>query len=193
MDDVEQRINSAFAAVRREAFLPTDQRGHAGEDRPLPIGHGQTNSQPTTVRNMLRLLDPRPGQHVLDVGSGSGWAAALLGVLVGPTGQVYGVELVPELVELGQGNLAAFPLSWVRIQPADADTLGLPACAPYDRILVSAGARRLPRVLIHQLARPGRMVIPVRDRLNVVERDNRGRTHLRKVGHYAFVPLKERR
>ena len=102
----------------RADFLPPGQVRHAKLDQPLPIGHGQTNSQPTTVRHLLQWLDPCPDQRVLDVGAGSGWTTALLGHLVGPGGSVAGVEAVPELVEFGRANVAAYGMSWVRIEPA---------------------------------------------------------------------------
>ncbi|HHX85911.1 MAG TPA: hypothetical protein GX694_11425 [Actinomycetales bacterium] len=94
-DDVDE----AMAAVPREGFLPDDVRARAHEDGPLPIGYGSTNSQPSTVADMLRLLDVPRGASVLDVGSGSGWTTAILAELVGPEGRVLGTELVPELVE----------------------------------------------------------------------------------------------
>src|SRR3954471_16869751 len=99
-------VEEALAATPRVAFLPDDQQRFAGDDRALPIGWGETNSQPTTVRAMLALLDVRPGQCVLAVGCGSGRTTALLARLVGPTGEVIGVEIVPELVEFGRAHLA---------------------------------------------------------------------------------------
>ena len=133
-------VDDAFAAVRRADFLPRGETRLAGVDQPLPIGHGQTNSQPSTVRHLLVRLEVAPGQRVLDVGSGSGWTTALLGHLVGPTGSVVGVEVVPELVDFGRANLAAYPASWTRIEPARPGVVGLPDLAPFDRILVSAEA-----------------------------------------------------
>src|SRR5688572_33158348 len=99
------RVDEAFAAVPRRDFLPARQHPFAGLDQALDIGYGVTNSQPTTVRNMLELLDAQPGDRVLDVGSGSGWTTALLAHLVGPTGSVVGVERIPELVEASRANL----------------------------------------------------------------------------------------
>jgi len=185
-----ERLTAAFSAVHRVDFLTKDERSNAEQDRPLFIGHGQTNSQPTTVKNMLTLLDPRPGDRVLDVGSGSGWTTALLGTLVTATGCVFGVELVPELAEWGRENLDGYTMSWASIRQAEPDLLGLPEHAPYDRILVSAEARELPGSLVDQLGTGGRMVIPVAGRLSVVERDDDGRVDVRRVGHYAFVPLR---
>jgi protein-L-isoaspartate(D-aspartate) O-methyltransferase len=105
-------LDAAFAAAPRRGFLPRDQRRHAGHDGPLPIGHGQTSSQPRTVAAMLRLLDVRPGHRVLDVGAGSGWTTALLAHLVGDEGRVEGVEVVPELVGSAAVRVAATGMTW---------------------------------------------------------------------------------
>ena len=187
--EVDRRVDEAFAAVPREPFLPPEQRRYAGEDRPLPIGAGQTNSQPTTVRIMLGLLGTQSGEAVLDVGCGSGWTAALLGRLVGPSGRVVARERVPELARAAAANLAGLEMPWVDVGLAPADVLGAPEQAPYDRILVSAAADRLPRPLVDQLAAPGRLVVPVRRRLSVVDRDVAGEVTVRRTGQFRFVPL----
>jgi protein-L-isoaspartate(D-aspartate) O-methyltransferase len=189
MGDVEERVAEAFSAVPREDFLPRRQRGHAAEDRPLPIGHGQTNSQPTTVRNMLHLLDARQGERVLDVGSGSGWTCALLAHLVGPSGSVVGVEVRPDLAQWAQSRIAARAQPWASVELAEPGVLGLPSRAPFDKILVSAQARTVPGPLVDQLEHGGRMVVPVSGRLAVVNRDESGAVRVRRVGYYSFVPL----
>lgn len=184
------RVDEAFAHVDRSDFLPPQQRRFVDVDGALPIGHGQTNSQPRTVRDMLLLLDVRPGQRVLDVGSGSGWSTALLADLVGPRGSVVGVEIVPELVTWGRENLARAGLPWARIVAAVPDVLGLPDAGPFDRVLVSAGATTVPEQLVDQLAADGVMVVPVDGRMCVVRRTTEG-SSVRRTGRYVFVPLVE--
>jgi protein-L-isoaspartate(D-aspartate) O-methyltransferase len=183
------RVAEAFAAMPREWFLPSRQRRNAAYDGPLPIGHGQTNSQPTTVRSMLRLLDVQPGQKVLDVGCGSGWTTALLAHLTGPTGRVIGVELEPDLVEFGRDNLERLDLPWASIHEAIPGVLGMPSAAPYHRILVSAMARGLPDELVAQLHTGGVMVVPVDGTMLRVACSMRG-VGVTRHGSYRFVPLR---
>lgn len=190
MGEADRRIRAAFEAVRREDFLPQDQKANAPLDRALPIGHQQTNSQPRTVLNMLHLLGVEPGQRVLDVGSGSGWTTALLGHLVGPTGRVMGVELVPELVAWSHENLQGYAMPWAGVEQAREGELGLPEAAPFDRILVSAEAGELPKTLVDQLAYGGLMVVPVAGRMLSVERRSATDVVLHRHGHYSFVPLR---
>jgi protein-L-isoaspartate(D-aspartate) O-methyltransferase len=183
------RVAEAFAATPREDFLPPAQRRRAAYDGPLPLGHGQTCSQPSTVESMLRLLDAQPGQRVLDVGSGSGWTTALLARLVGPTGRVLGVELEPDLVDLGTRHLDAAGLPWASIHEARPGVVGLPDAAPYHRILVSAMARTLPDELVAQLYSGGAMVIPVDGTMLRVASSMRG-VSVTRHGSYRFVPLR---
>ncbi|HCB04880.1 MAG TPA: methyltransferase domain-containing protein [Nocardioides sp.] len=186
---MEDRVSEAFAATPRECFLPRGARRRAAHDGPIAIGHGQTNSQPRTVADMLRLLEVRLGDRVLDVGSGSGWSTALLAQLTGPEGQVVGVELEPNLVDFGRRNLAHFTRPWARIETADPERLGWPAGAPYDRVLVSAEARTLPAALVDQVDDGGRMVIPVFGTMLLVRRTRAG-TEVSGHGGYRFVPLR---
>lgn len=182
-------VATAMAEFDRSAFLPPEQRALAGENRPLPIGHGQTNSQPTTVAAMLRLLQVPVGARALDVGAGSGWTTALLARLVGPHGSVLGLELEPDLAEQGARNLAAWPLPWASLELASRTVLGRPVDGGYDRILVSATAQDLPGELVDQLAPQGRMVLPIRHTLWLVERHG-DEIERSPQGSYLFVPLR---
>lgn len=187
----DDRVDQALSAVPRAPFLPAAQRGQAGLDAPVPIGHGQTNSQPFTVATMLRLLDVQPGHRVLDVGAGSGWTTALLAHLVGADGRVIGVERHEALLGPARRALAGGGYDAVaEIRLARAGVLGVPQEAPFDRILVSAEARALPPSLVDQLADHGVMVIPVGSEMHRIERrgeDLRDTEH----GAFRFVPLVE--
>lgn len=189
-------VDSAFAATPRSAFLPRQERRHASHDGPLPIGHGMTCSQPRTVAAMLRLLEVRPGDRVLDIGSGSGWTTALLAQLTGPSGEVLGLELEPDLVAVGAANLAAqldpTHRRNARIEQARPGALGDPEGAPYDRVLVSADARELPEVLVAQLGTDARMVVPVHGTMLLVRTGPEGSAapEVTAHGRYLFVPLR---
>ena len=180
-------VKAAFDATPRGDFLPRAVRRRAAYDGPLQIAAGQTNSQPRTVADMLRLLDVSPGQRVLDVGSGSGWTTALLAHLVGPSGSVLGVELEPQLVTFGSENLSGAGRPWATIRLAIPGVLGDPGAAPFDRILVSAEPGTLPQELVDQLADDGVLVIPVAGTMLRVT--NPGAVVTRH-GRYRFVPLR---
>jgi protein-L-isoaspartate(D-aspartate) O-methyltransferase len=181
-------VVAAFRATPRAGFLLPEDRARAAYDGPIPIGHGQTSSQPRTVAAMLRLLEVEPGHSVLDVGAGSGWTTALLAHMVGTGGRVVGVERIPELVAFGAANLAATGRDWARIELAVDGQLGWPADGPYDRILVSADARDLPEELVAQLVDGGRMVVPVNGTMLVVKRSGPDVATSRH-GMFRFVPL----
>ena len=151
-------IAAAMRAQDRRRFLPPEVVGDHALDAPLPIGYGQTNSQPSTVADMLTLLEPFPGMRALDVGSGSGWTSAILGELGGPYSEVRTVELVPELVE---SSREAIDQPWVHVHHAEPGALGLPGHAPFDRILVTAAAEDPPGPLLAQLRVGGIMIVPV--------------------------------
>ena len=181
-------IDEAMEAVRRTDFLPAETKELGGFDTPLPIGYGQTNSQPTTVRLMLEWLDPQPGDKILDVGSGSGWTTALLSCLAGPKGRVYAVEKVPELVDFGAENCRRFGVKNASFFAA-GKTFGLEEHQPYDRILVSAAAGELPAELIKQLKIGGTMVIPVNHSIFVIHKTGNDSYEEEEHPGFVFVPL----
>ncbi len=187
------RVAEAMLKVPRHEFVPEHLRDRAYVDSPLPIGKGQTISAPHMVAMMTELLDPRPGHKVLEVGAGSGYHAAVVAELVKPDGKVITVERIPELAEFARENLRRTGYDkWVDVIVGDG-TLGYPEEAPYDRILVTAGAPDVPRSLFEQLKPGGRMVIPVGDRhlqeLWLVKKTEDGRMVRERHGGCAFVPL----
>lgn len=151
------RVLDAMLRVPRDRFVPESYRAQAYEDHPLPIGNGQTISQPYIVARMLESLELAPADKVLEVGTGSGYVTALLGELAA---QVFSIERHPALAEKSRGVLAELGYTNVHIFTGDG-TLGLPANAPFDAILVSAFAASLPPALLAQVRDGGRMIIPV--------------------------------
>jgi protein-L-isoaspartate(D-aspartate) O-methyltransferase len=184
----DPRVIDAMRRVPRERFVEDDLRPHAYSDRPLPIGHGQTISQPRMVAIMLQELALKGDEKVLDLGSGSGYQTALLAELAG---LVIAVELVPELVERSRAVLAGLEYKNVSVHQA-TEQLGWPDAAPYDAIIVAAAAPRIPMSLIDQLAEGGRMVIPVggrgRQELMLIEQSKEG-VRVSRRGACGFVPL----
>lgn len=181
-------VDEAFAKIQRKNFVLDEHEGHADIDAPLPIGFGQTISQPTTVRMMLNWLEVEPGNKILDVGSGSGWTTALLSELAGPTGKIYAVERISELVKFGQDNNERIGVTNAEFHQASTE-FGLPKHAPYDRILVSASAGKLPRELLDQLKPGGKLVIPVRNDILEIEKTPGNNYDIQEHSGFVFVPL----
>ncbi len=181
-------IIQAWRQIDRVDFVAEDQKLHAYEDRPLSIGFGQTISQPTTVAFMLELLDPRPGQKILDVGTGSAWQSALLGQIVGESGKVYGVERIETLRALGQSRLKRAGVKNVEINLA-VNPVGWPAEAPYDRIICAAAASEAPRELLAQLKIKGKAVLPINNSIFYFERKTKDDFISREYPGFMFVPL----
>jgi protein-L-isoaspartate(D-aspartate) O-methyltransferase len=182
-------IIRAFESIDRADFLLPEFRESAYEDIPLPINYGQTNSQPATVAFMLELLQPAAGDRVLDIGSGSGWTTALLAEIVGETGRVVGVELIPELVEFGSTNLSKYGFNYAKIIQADPFEYGYQNEAPYDKILVSASSDELKEEFINQMKVGSRLVIPIKQ--SIWKIDKVSDTDIRKEEYagFVFVPL----
>jgi protein-L-isoaspartate(D-aspartate) O-methyltransferase len=181
------RVLEAMRRVPRHRFVPEAARGSAYQDRPLPIGHRQTISQPYIVAVMTELLDPQPGDKVLEIGTGSGYQAAVLSGLVE---KVYSIEIIPELAEGARVALAAGGHQNVEVITGDGYA-GLPDHAPFDGIVVTAAPEKVPEPLIEQLAVGGRLVIPVggwSQDLRVLERTEEG-VRTRKLFPVRFVPL----
>ena len=183
-----KRIINALRTIDRKDFVPSAYDAESYADTSLPIGYGQTISQPTTVAIMLELLRPKKGEKILDVGSGSGWTTALLAALVGPYGKVHGVERIPELVAFGTENLRKYPFANTTVTQAGT-LLGLPLSAPYDRILVSAACEKIPQELLKQLKVKGTLVIPIESAIWKVQKLSKTTYTKNTVEGFAFVPL----
>lgn len=186
----DPRILEAFQRVPREAFLPPELAARAYEDTALPIGLGQTISQPSMIALMLAELGCGPRHRVLEVGSGSGYVLALLAEL---GCEVFGIERHPELLARAAETLRAIGLGEPTLHGGDG-ARGLPEHAPYDRILVSAAAPAIPEPLLAELGEGGRLVIPVgasedTQTLVTCERDDKGNLHYRAGPSCVFVPL----
>ena len=183
------RVLDAMSRVPRHLFVPEGLRSRAYEDCPLPIGYGQTISQPSTVALMSQMLETSPGMRVLEVGTGSGYQAAVLAAL-GCT--VYTVERLKELYQSARSLLQQLDLRAIHMQRSDG-TLGMPAAAPFDRITVTAGGPQIPRPLLEQLAVDGIMLIPVGARprtqrlMRIMRRQ--GRLCSEDLGPAVFVDL----
>jgi len=159
--DPNSREYEAFASVDRIDFVLQEYKSQAYENRQLPIGHNQTISQPYVVAHMISLLDVKPGNKILEIGYGSGWQTVILSKLVGSEGKVYAVEIIPELKEFGDKNIAKYDQTNIETYLAEKDQLGLPDIAPFDRIISGASAAKLPQELIDQLDIDGLLVTPV--------------------------------
>lgn len=186
-----EEIIEAFFEVGRSEFVPDDLISGAELDIPLPIGFGQTISQPMTVAFMLELLEPKKSQNVLDLGSGSGWTTALLLYIVGENGKVTSIERIKELCEFGRKNVEKFEFfkkENVEFFCIDGSS-GFEKNAPYDRILVSATVNEIPQKLKDQLIIGGKMVIPVHNDIWYVEKKTKDDFAIEKFPGFSFVPL----
>jgi len=187
--EIRPSVINVLRRVQRHLFVPGEVRAEAYEDRPLPIGYDSTISAPTIVALMTELLDPRPGQRVLEVGTGSGYQAA---VLAGLVGEVCSIEIVEPLARSASERLAALGYRNVTVRAGDGYA-GWPERAPFDRIIVTAAAPHVPQPLVDQLRPGGRLVIPVGrgedEQLMLIRKDSRGRISRRAILPVRFVPL----
>ena len=186
-----ERVLEAMGRVPRHEFVPEDVRGRAYEDSPLPIGEGQTISQPYIVAYMTEAIDPKPGQRVLEVGTGSGYQAAVLAELVG---EVYSIELLPKLAEAAKARLERLGYKNVHVKAGDG-YLGWPDAGPFDAVVVTCGAKDVPKPLFEQLKPGGKMVIPVgpaggEQSLLLVTKGPNGERRESELLPVRFVPLR---
>ncbi len=184
-----QRVVAAMSAVPRHELVPEKFRAEAYEDRPLPIGHGQTISQPYVVAFMTEKLDPKPTDRILEIGTGSGYQAAVLAPLVA---EVYSIEIVKPLAERATADLARLGYKNVHVKAGDGYA-GWPEHAPFDAIIVTCAPEHVPKPLIEQLKDGGRMIIPVgraggSQQLHLLEKRD-GRIEERAVLPVQFVPM----
>lgn len=186
--EISPRVLEALGAVPRHAFVPPEHLTAAYRNRPLPIGHGQTISQPFIVALMTDVLDLEPGDRVLEVGTGSGYQTAVLARLAGA---VYTIEISKPLAEGAERIFAELGLTNVHARVGDGHR-GWPEAAPFDAILVAAAPPEIPDALVAQLKPGGRLVIPVgreAQQLVLIEKQSDGSTTLREVIPVCFVPL----
>ena len=188
---ISEKVLRAMLNVPRHLFVPSVHRSSAYVDAPLNIGYGQTISAPHMVAIMCDLLDLQEGHKVLEVGTGSGYNAAVMAELIGNTGMVYSTERITELVRSSKNNLKAAGYSNVEVFLSDG-SIGLPEHAPYDRICVTASAPSIPQPLVQQLRSGGKMVIPVGEMfqsLYLVTKEKDGTVVTKEWGGVVFVPL----
>ncbi len=187
---LDSRVMEAMAEVPRHEFVPGVARGYAYANGPVPIGQGQTISQPYIVALMTDLLEPAPDHRILEVGTGSGYQAAILSRLVS---KVYSIEIVEELSAQASRRLSRLGYTNVETRLGNG-YFGWPEKGPFDCIIVTAAAPNIPQPLLEQLKPDARLVIPVglpysHQELMLVEKDSSGAMHTRDVLAVAFVPL----
>lgn len=189
-DALDARVMQAMGEVPRDAFVPDNLKDAAFDNGPLPIGHGQTISQPYIVALMTDLLRPQPQHSVLEIGTGSGYQTAVLSRLCG---DVYSMDVIPSLVDAATRRLHELGYRNVHTRSGNGYH-GWPEHAPYDGIIVTAAATHIPEALTEQLKPGGRLVIPIglpymRQELMLLTKDLKGRTRVDSILGVAFVPM----
>ncbi len=182
----------AFGAVDRVDFVPKDLEREAYIDQALPIGEGQTISQPLTVAFMLELLSPKEGEKVLEIGAGSGWQAALLAHIVGAKGKVIALERIPKLVEMARHNISKYEDLTSKVEVILADgSKGYEKEAPYNRIVAAASAQSIPEMWKKQLKVGGIIVAPVKNSILKLVKEGKNDFSEEEYPGFVFVPLVE--
>lgn len=181
-------IIEAFEKVDRKDFVPEELKDMAYLNAPLPIGYGQTISQPLTVAFMLELLQPGKGNSVMEIGSGSGWQTALLAQIISNEGKIVAVELIPELMAFGKKNVARYGFIKVEFHSFNA-VGGMQGKAPFDRIISAASGNEIPKAWKEQLKIGGRMVAPVENSIRLLIKKDKNRFEEKIYPGFVFVPL----
>jgi len=186
-----KRIEDALKKYKREYFVPENIKHLAYKDFPLSIGYNQTISQPSTVVIMTEALEVKEGEKILEIGTGSGWQAAILSYLVSEKGKVYTIEIIHELVEFAKNNLKKLGIRNVEVFEKDG-SLGLKEKAPFDKIIVTAACPDIPKPLLNQLKVDGIMVIPIGNiylqEMYVIKK-LKDKIEKKSIGSFMFVPL----
>lgn len=186
-----KKIIQVFRKIKRENFVLPEYKESAYDDIALPLTKGSTISQPTTIMIMLEALDLKPGNKVLEIGTGSGYTAALISEIINQKGKVYTLDIIPELIELAENNLKDFKN--IRIFLKDGSE-GLKEFAPYDRILVNAACKEIHKELVNQLKTNGILVLPLgpeyhQQLIKLTKEKNRLKEEI--LGDFVFVPMQK--
>ena len=186
-----KKLLDAFRKIKREDFVLKEYRQSAYEDLALPLIKGSTISQPSTIMIMLEALDLRPGNKVLEIGTGSGYTAALISEIIGPKGDLYTLDIIPELIEVARKNLIKMKNTKIFCKDGSG---GLKKFSPYDRIIVNAAAKEIPKKLISQLKINGIMIMPIGPEYHqkiIKFTKEKNKIKEEYLGDFVFIPLKQ--
>lgn len=186
-----KRVEDALRKYKREFFVPENLKHLAYRDFPISIGFNQTISQPSTVVVMTEALEIKEGDKILEIGTGSGWQAAILSYLVGDKGKVYTIEIIEELAEFAKSNIKKLGIKNIEVFAKDGSE-GLKEKAPFDKIIVTAACPDIPKPLLEQLKDGGIMVLPIGNlylQEMYIAKKSKGKLEKKGIGSFMFVPL----
>lgn len=189
-----KKLLSAFKKIKRENFVLPEHKETAYDDIALPLGYGSTISQPSTIIAMLEALDLKEGLKVLEIGTGSGYTAAIISKIIGKKGEIFSIDIIPQITEMAKNNLAKEKIKNIMLFCHDGSK-GLKKYAPYDRILVNAASAEMPKELLKQLKVKGIMVAPLgKEYSQKMIKFTKERNKIKEeyLGEFIFVPLQKR-